>query len=69
MTANKEKKYINENIEEMKPGYYWWLAPFLSENPEEEVNWSVTSWHPKNPRRVKHGVFVGPLPPPTHIKV
>ncbi|EQB8388892.1 hypothetical protein [Pseudomonas aeruginosa] len=52
----------------IEPGYYWWLPEYLSANPEKQENWQIISWHPANTARVRVGIFVGPLIPPTEIK-
>lgn len=53
----------------VEPGYYWWLPAFLSDNPEKKENWQVISWHPANPARDRSGIFVGPMIPPTEVKI
>ena len=48
-----------------EPGYYWWLPLCSRDEPDKPENWSIVSWHPRNPERQKSGIFVGPLTPPT----
>ena len=47
-----------------EPGHYWWLPPFLVDEPQNPANWSIKVWHPADPNRPRAGYLIGPLKPP-----
>lgn len=49
-------------------GHYWWLPMFLADEAHDPTSWTIVSWHPKDPDRIRSGLAYGPLVAPIKAK-